>query len=373
MKNTSLKNILGLAGAIVLVLVLLFSILLTSCSKATPTNITQTTAPVTTAVKPIKLVFSTINAKDSWLGQNLYGAYASEIEKRTGGRVIVEMHWNGELVSLPDAYDAIKKGSVDMAEFFPTMLAGRTPMEDVVSFTPADSYNFRPGQTFLELQRAFPQMLQPYNDVKLLWSTPCVSDGVGTTKKPITDIASSKGLKISPVGQWSAANMESLGWVPVSVPPQDSTSSLEKGVVDGTGMGMYLLWDFGWGKIVKYISTPIHINEMLMSCAMNLDTFNKLPSDIQKIITDYTSEFLTITDKALIKNDIESKDRANKEFGTTFVELTSEEQSKMVGLLAPVKAKYIESLKQAGLPSQEFVGKYEELCHKYSDSQYAPD
>ena len=55
-------------------------------------------------------------------------------------------------------------------------------------------------------------------------------------------MAGSKGLKIGPVGKWSSSLIEAMGWVPTAVPPEESTSALQTGVQDGTGI--YLIGTF---------------------------------------------------------------------------------------------------------------------------------
>ena len=78
------------------------------------------------AKDPITLVFTSHNSGSGFWKTNVIEPYFIELEKRTNGRVKVEQHWNGELVNLMDAYDAMVKGVVDLAEYFPSMLQGKS-------------------------------------------------------------------------------------------------------------------------------------------------------------------------------------------------------------------------------------------------------
>jgi TRAP-type C4-dicarboxylate transport system substrate-binding protein len=147
----------GLFPAIILVLVIVLSSLFAACSSSSPT---------TSASKPITLVFTSHNSGSGFWRNSVIAPYFREIEKRTNGRVIIEEHWNGELVNLKDAYDAMLKGTVDMAEFFPSMLQGRFPMDDVVGLS--TYYTNRPAWGMYELAKAYPKMNEPYNDGHLL-------------------------------------------------------------------------------------------------------------------------------------------------------------------------------------------------------------
>jgi len=324
------------------------------------------------STQPITLVFTSHNSGNGFWKTNVIEPYFKELEKRTNGRVKVEQHWNGELVNLIDAYDAMIKGSVDMAEYFPSMLAGRFPMDDIMPFTPFDTMTYRPGRVMYELGKEFPQSLEPYKDAKLLWREPGYSVGFVTSKTAVRDFAGSKGLKMGPVGEWSAKLIEALGWVPTPVPPEDSTSALQTGVQDGSGISMYLLWEFGWGPIMKYMTVPIHVDEMLVNCSMNLNTWNSLPKDIQDTINDMSEWIVDLQDAAVVKNYYDSVPKAKTEFGIEVITLSAAEQAKMQAAIQPVQDAFVKSLEDKGLPGKKLMDKFIELNRKYSDSKYAP-
>jgi TRAP-type transport system periplasmic protein len=354
--------------AIILVLAVALTVFSGACSKKTET----TTSPPPTPEKPITLIFTSHNSGTGFWRLNVIDPFFRELEKRTNGRVIIEEHWNGELVNLIDAYDALLKGSVDLAEYFPSMLAGRFPMDDIMPFTPFDTVVYRPGRVVYELGQQFPQSLEPYKDAKLLWREPGYSVGFVTTKKAVRDLAGSKGMKMAPVGEWSANIIEALGWVPTSVPPEESTSALQTGVNDGTGISMYLLWEFGWGPLVKYMTVPIHCDEMLVNCSMNINTWNKLPKDIQDIINSMLEPNVDVQDTAVVKNYFDSIPKAKSEFGIELITLPQSEQDKMNAAIQPVQDAFIKKLEDMGLPGKEYMAKFLELNRKYSADQYKP-
>jgi len=335
------------------------------------TNVTSTAvSTATTTVKPITLVYTSHNNGTGFWAKNVIGPYFREIEKRTNGKIHIEEHWNGELVSLKDAYDVMLKGDVDMAEWFPSMLQGRFPMEDVVSFTQVT--NYRPARTLFETAQIYPKMVEPYGDGKILLRNLGYSVGMFTTKKQIKDLDGSKGMKIGPVGKWSSELIKAYGWVPVSVPPEESTSALQTGVQEGSGASWYLLWEFGWGSIMKYATLPIACDEMLVNLSMNKAKFNSLPKDVQDTINGLQEWAIDLQDKAVAKNAMESPAKASAEFKIETYTLPQSVLDKMSSLSSGVRADYAKSLEAAGLPGQAFIDKYLEICKKYSDAQYAP-
>jgi TRAP-type C4-dicarboxylate transport system substrate-binding protein len=373
MKEKKSHSIRSAPGIIVLILILIMVASLVACSKPPATSSPAASSPATTTpvpAKPITLVFTSHNNGSGFWAKNVIGPYFREIEKRTNGLVKIEEHWNAELVSLMDAYDAMIRGDVDMAEWFPSMLQGRFPMEDVVSFTQYNSN--RPAWVLYETAQHYPQMLEPYSDGKILLRNLGYSVGMFTTKKPIKDLESSKGMKIGPVGKWSSELIAAYGWVPAPVPPEESTTALQTGVQEGSGASWYLLWEFGWGSIMKYAAMPISVDEMLVNLSMNLDKWNSLPKEVQDTINGMQEWAINFQDAAVVKNAIESPPKAQADFGIETYTLPQSEIDKMAEISAGVRAEYVKSLEAAGLPGQAFVDKYLELSKKYTDPQYAP-
>ena len=79
--------------------------------------------------KPITLVLTTHEAPGGTYQKGFYDPWIAEMEKRTNGKIKIEAHFGGELVGLPDAYDAARKGSVDIANFLTQMVVGKFPMD----------------------------------------------------------------------------------------------------------------------------------------------------------------------------------------------------------------------------------------------------
>ena len=80
----------------------------------------------------IKLVFSTHDPDTNSMVVGIYKPWFAMIEQKTGGKVKFEMHYNGELLGPPQAYDGVIKGIVDMD----TVMIHATPdfeMEQIIT------------------------------------------------------------------------------------------------------------------------------------------------------------------------------------------------------------------------------------------------
>lgn len=81
-------------------------------------------------------------------------------------------------------------------------------------------------------------------------------------------------------------------------------SAMERGVVDGLCSSIYVAHQFGLVEATKYIITPgFYISPVMIIC--NLKSWNEIPKDLQKIMTEAMSEF------EIKFNSYESGERAN--------------------------------------------------------------
>jgi TRAP-type mannitol/chloroaromatic compound transport system substrate-binding protein len=104
------------------------------------------------------------------------------------------------------------------------------------------------------------------------------------SNKEIKTVADFKGLKFRGTG-WSTKVVNEMGASGVMMPYQDVYSALERGLIDacevGTPSGN---WDLKFHEVVKYQGFPgIHKLWETAGIMINLDTWNKLPKDLQVI------------------------------------------------------------------------------------------
>jgi TRAP-type transport system periplasmic protein len=122
-----------------------------------------------------------------------------------------------------------------------------------------------------------------------------------TTKKPElteTGEVDLKGFRLrsSPLYR---AFLEQLGATIVVQGANEVYTSLERGVVDGTGYPVTGLRDFGWDKFLKYRIDPSFFQtDVLIS--MNLDSWNALSEESKAIVTQAAIEHETSSYEANI-------------------------------------------------------------------------
>ena len=171
-------------------------------------------------------------------------------------------------------------------------------------------------------------------------------------------------------GPIAAARAQSLGSVPVSSTPPETYSFWEKGVADGGNVvTLPELFTYKWGDVIKYVNL-IPMTRPPMATIMNLQKWNSLPPDIQKIMNDMIPEITDIADKNQVLSYKDAIARAPKELGTTFHRPSKDEIARWTAVDKPVQDKFIADLEAKGMPGKQFYADYLALEQKYSAPEY---
>ena len=302
----------------------------------------------------------------------VFDPYFAEIESRSEGRIKIEAHWGGELVNIMDAYDAAAGGTVDLAHFLPPMIAGRFPMDEVMTFGQYTNHCWKSSRVYHELFNEFPDMRAPYNDTKIITQYVLYQRGLGNTKRPIYKLEDFAGLKLLSSGRWAGARIEALGATPVSISPEEMFSSIQNGVIDGSWAVGFALVDWGFGELFKYIS-DMSTPQAIMDITMNLNTWNSLPADLQQIMADTGEWFVDYCDEAQLRVQNERIQAAKEQYDIQWNDIPQEEYERWVPADRAVLDEYATELEEKGYPGYNLRDEFLKLEKKYSGMEYAPD
>lgn len=328
----------------------------------------ETTAPP--AAEPVTLVFTfhDPDTNNQWV--NIFKPWFDRIEQETNGQVVFEPHFMGELVSLPDAYDAVVKGTVDVA----VLRQATMPQFKLDSIVEAGYYSdtcLRPSQVYNELYQKYPEMQEPYKDVKVMLMY-CMTPGyLGTTKVPVETIDDANGLKLITSNQLMADRAAAIGVASVSVPPPEFYPTLEKGVADG---GMVVtqpeMISYNWAEVIKNV-TLVECIRATCAVVMNMDVWNSLPEDVKQVIDGMAPEIIELADEAMFNASKEAMAvLPTPEYGVNYITPDEATMAAFEAADKPVMEAYVAGLDSEGLPASQFWQDYLELSAKYSASEY---
>jgi TRAP-type C4-dicarboxylate transport system substrate-binding protein len=362
MKGKQSKKILVLMVALVLGIVMLMTAL-GACSSSSTSTVTTTS---TTVIKPVTLIFQSFDPEDSIWG-HVFSPWFKELESKSGGKVLVEAHWNGELVPLPEIYDAVVKGTLDLATQLTTFPSGSFPMDEIGAFTSMNVQAANYSKVAWELHKAFPEMQAAFKGAKVVamvnsWPNPlCTSKKFG----PVTTLAQNKGMKEVGVGDWQVQLGAALGRTSVSLMPADTYSAFEKGVADGMQCSITLLRTAKFGEVLPNV-TLMAGTLGPWSLLMNLAKFNSLPADVQQFISSSGDKLVDQFDAECLKEYNNDLAGFPKEFGTNFVTIPASDIDNWTKARQPVFDKYVADLNAKGLPGTKLMAEWQRLEKQYT-------
>jgi len=347
----------------------------TATATATATTTVATTitatATATTVIKPITLVFTEFEPKNSFWDKEFAQPWFAELDKRTGGRIKVEAHWGGEIAGLFEAYDTIVKGTADMGKILPTMNAEKFPWDGATLFGYVNQVNYRPSQMWYDLYQQFPEWQQEYANTPMLALTTMPCAGLMTTKnRVVTKLEDAKGLKFPGAGPAAESRLKAAGIVPASLQPSETYMAFKTGTLDGLVAALRSVEDFGWGDVLTNGSL-INLNGSPWCYVMNKKTWDSLPADIQKTMKDMIPWLIELNDKVQAKVHKESMASLNAKYGIKITELSKAELDRWAAVDNPTLDAYIAQYVTAkGLPGAKLKSEFDRLWTKYSAPEY---
>jgi TRAP-type transport system periplasmic protein len=216
--------------------------------------------------------------------------FLKNIQKASDGKISYSFHPTGSLVSQTDMLQAGRSGTADIVSIstaaFPGELRFSSDAGTLLFLWNLDDFDRAMG------------VLRPYLDAELkaqnlkpLWMVGTVTEWF--MRKP-TDLDNPDwtGRKIRGFGGASNKLIEILGGSNITVANNEVPVAASTGVLDGlaTSLGSFAPWG-----IDKQIPCMVVTNDvpLIPVMAVNLDTWNKIPAPLQKIMSDEAAKIET--------------------------------------------------------------------------------
>ncbi|MFZ5797305.1 MAG: TRAP transporter substrate-binding protein [Desulfobulbaceae bacterium] len=288
-------------------------------------------------------------------------AWAKEIEKRSGGRVAINVFAGGTLTPAPEVYDGVVNGISDIGMSCFAYTRGRFPIMEALDLP----MGYSSGKVATLVANEYYKVMRPesLNEVKVLYLH-AHGPGLLHTKKPVGKMEDLKGMKIRSTG-FSAKVAEALGAAPVAMPQGETYEALQKGVVDGTFTPIETLKGWKQAEVVKYTTDCPDIGyTTAMFVVMNLDKWNALPDDLKKIFDEVSSEWIAKHGEAWDSLDKDGKEYALS-LNNEIIALSPAENLRWVDAVAPVIDGFIKSTTEKGLPGEKAIAEIRRLLGEY--------
>lgn len=295
------------------------------------------------------------------LGKHTILLWKENVEKMSGGRMVIELHDAGEIVPPTKIYDAVRDGLLDFGLNTPAWQKGKYPAGDLFYTLPGGVMEFNDLVIWLyggggkELEQemykeeliVFPLGLTPPEEV---WA-----------KKPIRTLADIKGLKIRAAGL-SMELWEKLGASVVLLAGGEVVPGLQRGLIDAAEfLEASQDYTLGLHEVCKYrFGPPVHMSNNIFQLLIKTKSWKELPADL-KAIVESAAMTATFQGYARFWMDTIEFDKKIRDFGITTTKLSKEDQAKTRQLTMEIleeKSKKDPYFAKVWASQREFIRKY---------------
>lgn len=288
------------------------------------------------AQEPILIKFSHVAAIDTPKGQAAEH-FKQQLEKRTKGRVKVEVFANSTLYKDKEELEALQMGSVHML----APVAGKFGPAGVKEFEVFDLPYIFPNEEALHRVTRGPigasllKKLEPRGMVGLsYWDA---GFRVLSSNKPIRTPEEARGQKIrinsSKVNQ---AIIKAIGGLPQTMAFSEVYQALQTGVVDGADGNLSNLYTQKQYEVQKNITLTRHTYSGYV-VVMNKAFWEKLPADVKTDVTAAMKDASDFNDKVAEEDENKSLSAIKASGKSTIHTLTADEKARWVKALMPVQ------------------------------------
>ena len=299
--------------------------------------------------KAVELKFAHWLPPTHSLSKTGFEPWAKSVEAASKGSIKVALFPAQQLGKAADHYDMARDGIADMTWANPGYQAGRFP---VFAAGELPFLIGKPGPGSAALDSWYRKYAaQEMKDVKFCFAHLHV--GTMHAKKPITEPAQLKGMKIRSSNGTNATFMSALGATNVQVSAPEARDALDKGVADAIAFPWDSIISFGIDKAVKYHS-DMRLYTSNFAWVMNKGWYDKLSASQKKVLDDHCSnEWAAKVGAAWGDFEDSGQAKLEKTAGHTIVKLTPAQVDQWRKAAEPVYTQWMQAVDKSGVKGQQ--------------------
>jgi TRAP-type C4-dicarboxylate transport system substrate-binding protein len=182
------------------------------------------------------------------------------------------------------------------------------------------------------------------------------------SKVPVRTLEDLKGLDLRASGG-AAQILAAWGANPVGMPMPATVEALQKGVVKGLFSSLEAMKDFKFAETCKYVTMTDTVIYPF-AVVMNMNSWNKLPKDVQQVMDDLRVEQSEWTGTYMDNHVKAAMEWAKTEQNVEVITLSAEEKAKWDAKLLPLTEKWTADAKSKGFPAEDIVKDIKALIEK---------
>ena len=280
--------------------------------------------------------------------------FAELVEKRTGGRIVIQVHPAAQLGDELSVAEQLRFGGIDLARLSLSSITDMIPQLYVLQLPYLYTSEEHMRQVLEgEIGQKVVKNVEDYDMIPLSWYY-AGARSFYTTKKPIKTLEDMEGLRIRVQESHMLEDaISALGAVPVPMAFDEVYSALEKGICDGAENNWPSYDSMGHYEAAPYFTLSEHarIPELQLISAA---TWEKLSDEDRRIIKGCARESADYERRLWKEQESQSRKKVC-EAGCQVTELSEAELERFQKAMEPVYKKYcpgqqemIEKIKKLG-------------------------
>jgi len=274
----------------IVALVMICALVLTACTQQASPAPTQAPAPKPT-MQPTVWHLQTVLSPTYAVTQN-WMWMAEEVKKQTNGLLTIEVHPSAGLsIPVNKVLSSTRDGVCEMGEIASSLHVSDFPYISITGlpgFVPWDSKLRSQLENNVVAPLYQKELEEKWKQISL--GTLLIDPNLEMfTKKPLLKLSDLAGQKMRVVDSTAGFVISSLGASPVTVTTAAVYSAVQSGVVDGyLGTSGFFLGNKLY-ELIKY-AYMAHLGGTTFLLTANMDAWNKLTPDVQKIVMEVAEE-----------------------------------------------------------------------------------
>ena len=286
--------------------------------------------------------------------------WMDHVARTSGGRLRIEPHWSGALLSSDHALIELRHGVSDIGLVTPIYSRGGTHALRAQSGfyggvkTIADQV-----AVYKCLAREFPVFTEELRGLRVLAVQGGTLPGVVTRDRPVRRLADLRGLRLrAPVELMHV--LLRLGADPVNMPMADVYSALSKGVIDGVVAPGDTLRSLHFAEVAKYYSQLTVSRGGYPARAISTRVWQTLPADLQDLLAASQQVWEAALEEEVTRG-LEAGERHGREMGVAFVPFDSDDQRQFDGIYQEMAKASADDLAKSGIDGPAIFERAQEL------------
>ena len=280
---------------------------------------------------------------------------AKKFNERANGAYKMEVHAGGALAKLPEYFDAIRIGAVEMGSVGWTIFSFLDPRLGIIEAPFLFESNDAANYAVKELLPLYDKLLQEKFNAKGLGLVAFTASELLTTK-PVRKLEDIKGMLIGAVSPVSAAMIKDIGGAPVTIMWSDMYESLQKKVVDGTIFHIHAAKVMNLYEVCKHMTIAFGPTSF-QGLSINLDVWKKMPAHIQKIFQEESDASHTWIGEEFPKLVADEIKELSSQKGVTFYSLPSAERERWAKATEAFREKQLTDAGEFGTKVRQIADK----------------